>query len=215
MVATDVVVFIMEGEELKVLLIKRSQNPFKNYWALPGGFLLADEPPQEAAARVLKDKAGVSQIYMEQLYTFPGSGLDPRGKMISVAYFALVPREKINIGLPRSGVQTPTFHSLKKLPKLAFAHRDMVAYALKRLRAKLEYTNAVYSLLPGQFTLNQLQKAYEIILDRRLDKRNFRKKFLLLGLISPTQKRLQGAHQRPARLYKFISRRPAMLKKFF
>lgn len=213
-VTTDIVIFTIEQEELKVLLIKRAKEPFKNQWALPGGFILENEEPERAALRVLKNKAGVNNIYMEQLYTFPGSGRDPRGNVITIAYFALTPRNKIEIKETKE-IQTPTFRSVKKLPDIAFDHNRIVSYALKRLRSKLEYTNVVYSLLPKYFTFNQLQNAYEIILGRKLDKRNFRKKFLILGLIKPTNKILTGERQRPAKLYQFISRKPAELKKFF
>ena len=213
-VTTDIVIFTIEQEELKVLLIKRAKEPFKNKWALPGGFILENEEPEKAALRVLKNKAGVSNIYMEQLYTFPGSGRDPRGNVITIAYFALMPTEKIKIQKSKE-TQTPTFYSLKKLPQLAFDHKKIIIYALKRLRSKLEYTNVVYSLLPQFFTFNQLQEAYETILNRKLDKRNFRKKFILLKLVKPTKKIHKGIRQRPAKLYQFISRRPTELKKFF
>lgn len=213
-VTTDIVIFTIENNGLKVLLIKRPNKPFKNKWALPGGFILKDEAPEKAALRVLKQKAGIADIYMEQLYTFPGSGRDPRGNIITIAYFALAPINKITIKASKK-IQTPTLHSLKKLPKLAFDHKDIIAYALRRLRSKLEYTNVIYSLLPKYFAFNELQNAYETILDKKLDKRNFRKKFLLLGLIDPTRKVHKGIRQRPAQLFQFVSRKPAELKKFF
>ena len=221
---------------MKVLLIKRANEPFKNQWALPGGFLYQEEAPGKAATRVLNNKAGVKNVYIEQLYTFGGSGRDPRGNIITIAYFALAPREKIRIsqsdpvrssppkglrpaplgaGVTSYGTQMPTFRSVKKLPDIAFDHNHIITYALERLQSKLEYTNVVYSLLPRYFTFNQLQKTYEIILNKKLDKRNFRKKFMLLGLIKPTNKILKGERQRPAKLYRFISRKPAELKKFF
>lgn len=212
--ATDIVIFTIDGGLLKVLLIKRNHKPFKSYWALPGGFIHENEMPEKAALRVLKDKAGIQDVFIEQLYTFGGSGRDPRGNVISVTYFALAPLNRTRIS--QSGdIQMPTFFSLKKLPKLAFDHGRIIDYALKRLRAKLEYTNAVYSLLPKYFTFNELQKAYEIILNRKLDKRNFRKKFLILGLIRPTKKLHRGTRQRPAQLYQFSSHQPSELKKFF
>lgn len=213
-VTTDVVVFTIENNELKALLIKRANKPFKNQWALPGGFILGNEPPQKTALRVLKDKAGVTDIYIEQLYTFPGSGRDPRGNIITITYFALAPINKIKIKMSPK-IQTPTLYPIKKLPKLAFDHKDIIVYALKRLCSKLEYTNVVYSLLPRYFSFNQLQKAYEIILGRKLDKRNFRKKFMMLKLIKSTDKIHKGIRQRPAKLFQFISKKPMELKKFF
>ena len=225
-VTTDIVIFTLEDSQLKVLLIKRANDPFKNYWALPGGFLHQNEAPEKSALRILKDKAGVRNVYIEQLYTFAGSGpekgrgpsglygRDPRGNIITIAYFALAPKNKIRIK-KANNLQTPTFFSLKKMPRLAFDHARIISYSLKRLRSKLEYTNVVYSLLPQYFTIHQLQKAYELILGRKLDKRNFRKKFFILNLIKPTKKILKGNRQRPAQLYQFISRKPAELKKFF
>ena len=213
-VTTDVVIFTIEDDQLKVLLIKRSNEPFKDQWALPGGFLFEKEEPDKAAGRVLREKAGIKDVYLEQLYTFGGSGRDPRGKIITISYFALTPKEKIKI-MASYKIQTPTFRSIKKLPDMAFDHNRIVNYALHRLQSKLEYTNVVYSLLPQYFTFNQLQRTYEIILNRKLDKRNFRKKFMLLGLIKATKKVLKGERQRPALLYRFISYRPAELKKFF
>lgn len=212
--AVDVVIFTIENDQLKVLLIKRTNEPYKSFWALPGAFMKKSEPSYKTAARTLKEKAGIHSVYLEQLYTFDASGMDPRGSIISVAYFALSPRQKIKLGAGKD-VQTPTFFAVKKLPTLGFAHKNIVSYAVKRLAAKLEYTNAVYSLLPKHFTLHQLQKAYETILNRKLDKRNFRKKFLSLKLIKATKKVLTGAHQRPARLYVFVSQKPSVLKKFF
>ena len=213
-VTADITIFTIRDGQLKVLLIKRTNEPFKNKWALPGGFLFQNETPEKAALRVLRAKAGIKNVYIEQLYTFGGSGRDPRGNIITVAYFALVPREKIKIS-QSDKIQTPTFYSLKKLPSLAFDHGRIIKYALKRLKAKLEYTNAIYALLPEYFTFNQLQKAYEITLGTKLDKRNFRKKFLMLKLIKPTKKMLRGTRQRPAQIYQFVSRKPAELKKFF
>lgn len=212
-IATDIVIFTIEQDQLKVLLIKRENEPFKNCWALPGGFIWENETPEKAALRVLREKTGATNVYVEQLYTFAGTNRDPRGNIISITYFALAPINKIRISSPES--QTPTFYSIKKLPKLAFDHKKIISYALKRLRSKLEYTNTVYSFLPRYFTLQDLQKAYEIILDRKLDKRNFRKKFLQLGLIKSTRKLHKGTRQRPAQLYQFRSRRPTELKKFF
>ena len=213
-ITTDIVIFTIENDELKVLLIKRAKEPFKNQWALPGGFLLKKEDPEKAAKRVLKEKAGIENVYLEQLYTFAGSGRDPRGNVITISYFALTPRNKIEIKETKE-IQTPTFRSIKKLPDIAFDHNRIITYGLQRLQSKLEYTNVVYSLLPQYFTFNQLQKTYEIILNKKLDKRNFRKKFMLLGLIKPTKKILKGERQRPAQLYKFRSIQPAELKKFF
>lgn len=213
-VTSDVVVFTIENRELEVLLIKRANKPFLGSWALPGGFISREEGSRDAALRVLKEKAGVANVYLEQLFTFDDSGRDPRGRVCTIAYFALVPRSKIKFEKGKS-IQTPLFFHIKNLPGLAFDHKKIIRYAAKRLRSKLEYTNVVYSLLSEEFTLNELQTAYESILGKKLDKRNFRKKFLQLGLIKPIKKVRKGARQRPAQIYKFISRKPSELKKFF
>lgn len=210
----DVVIFTIEGNDLKILLIRRENEPFRRQWALPGGFLFKNETAEQASYRVLHKKAGARVSYLEQLYTFDSPFRDPRGHVLTIAYMALVSRKNLNF-TKRKELQNPTFYSVKKIPKLAFDHRNILVYAIKRLRAKLEYTNVVLSLLPKLFTFNQLQKTYEIILNRKLDKRNFRKKFMLLKLIRPTLKILKGERQRPARLYQFISRKSAELKKFF
>jgi len=219
-VAVDVVLFTIEENELKILLIKRSSEPFKDIHALPGGFVHEGETTKGTTSRILKNKAGVANVYTEQLYTFDTPKRDPRGPIFSVTYFALAPREDIKINKTKES-QDPQFVSVKKLSgkelpelTLAFDHTDIIKYSIKRLQAKLEYTNIVYSLLPRFFTLNQLQKTYEIILGQKLDKRNFQKKYLQLDLISPTKKMFAGTRQRPARLYEFKIRKPAELRKF-
>ncbi len=211
---TDIVIFTIENDELKVLLIKRPDDPFKSYWALPGGFIHENETTHDSAIRILKDKAGINEVYVEQLYTFDNKKRDPRGYVVSVTYFALVPKDKIKFDFTER-TQSPQFVSVKKLHNLAFDHKDIIVYARKRLQFKLEYTNVVYSLLPKNFSFNKLQKSYEAILGRKLDKRNFRKKFLQLGLIRSTGKMQRGTRQRPAKLYTFISHRLTELKKFF
>lgn len=210
-ITVDTVIFCIEGNDLKVLLIRRQAQPFINHWSLPGGFITETETSHEAAKRVLKQKAEFTDGYIEQLYTFDSTERDPRERIISVAYFALVPISHIS----KSKSNEVALFPVKKLPTLAFDHKSIIQYAIKRLRAKLEYTNAAYSLLPRYFTLAQFQKTYEIILDRKLDKRNFRKKFMLLGLIKSIGKTDTLTPHRPARLYQFISRRPSELKKFF
>lgn len=212
-VTTDVVIFTVKNDDLKVLLIKRADKPFKNHWALPGGFLLKKETTHKAAERILREKAGVADVYTEQLYSFDDLKRDPRNHIMTVVYFALSPRQ--NLAKRGQNLQSPTLFSVDHLPKLAFDHSRIVKYAIKRLRAKLEYTNVVYSLLPKEFTFSQLQKTYETILGRELDKRNFRKKFSLLGLVKPTGKIHRKGAQRPAVLYKFSSRKLSELKKFF
>ena len=210
----DVVIFTIEGGDLKVLLIERANKPFFGDHALPGGFLLQGETTHAAALRILKEKAGVKDVYIEQLYTFDDKGRDPRGPVLSVTYFALVPPSDIVLKKEKD-LQAPALYPLRRLPKLAFDHAGIIAYAVRRLRAKLGYTNAAFSLLPKFFSLFQLQKTYEAIMGTKLDKRNFQKKFLSLRLIALTDKMEEGMRQRPARLYRFISQKPSELKKFF
>jgi 8-oxo-dGTP diphosphatase len=212
-ITVDVVLFTIEAAALSVLLIKRTNAPERGAWALPGGFMQSNETSEEAAFRILRTKAGVKDIYIEQLYTFSDLRRDPRGRVISITYFALVPTEKIIF--EGSDLQTPTLFPVSAVSRLAFDHKKILSYSVERLRAKLEYTNVVYSILKPTFTLTQLQKAYEIILGRELDKRNFRKKYLSLGLVQATKEFERGGKQRPAQLYKFKSREIAQLKKFF
>ncbi len=213
-VTADVVIFTLEDNELKALLIKRNNPPFESMWALPGGFLKPKETSEEAGMRVLHDKAGTSKVYLEQLYTFDDPKRDPRGQIVSISYFALLASQNLKISQDKQ-TQTPTLFSVNKLPKLAFDHKQIVGYALKRLRAKLEYTNVVYALLPKHFTMTELQSTYEAILGKKLDKRNFQKKFLSLGLVRKTNQKRDGFNFRPAALYEFTDKSFQELKKFF
>jgi len=205
--AVVVVIFTVVEDDLRVLLIHRGDAPYAGMWALPGGLLAAGEALDSAAARKLQDETGVQDLYLEQLYTF---GELPRGddgrRGVAVTYFALVQHGQARLA-PRTE-WAPEWHSVYKLPPLAFDNNAVVDYALRRLRSKLEYTNVAYSLLPRQFTLSDLQQVYEAILDRELDKRNFRRRMLSLGVIKPAAgRRLEGAH-RPAQLYTFSKREP-------
>lgn len=213
-VTVDVVIFTIEDGQLKILLILRADEPFRNAYALPGGFVHKGETTRDAATRVLRDKGGVDTVYMEQLYTFDEVKRDPRGQILSVTYFTLVPREEIHIHT-HSKTENPSFIGIKRLPKLAFDHSDIISYAIKRLADKVRYSNVIYSLLPRYFTLTELQKTYETILDKKIDKRNFRKKFLELDLISPTKKKRVGMRQRPALLYTFKQKGMREMEKFF
>lgn len=199
----DSVVFQLKENVLSVLLIERSNEPFKGSWALPGGYNPSGETTQEAMARILEAKAGVktSQLSLvEQLYTFDTVARDPRGHAVSVTYLGLGRDIEPN---ESNQTQNPTFFSLKELPALAYDHGKIIQYAHDRLSSKITYTNAVFALLPEQFTLTQLQSAYEAIFGHGLDKRNFRKKFLSLNLIKETPEfSRQGAH-RPAKLFRF------------
>jgi 8-oxo-dGTP diphosphatase len=201
-VTVDLVIFTIAEHDLKVLLIRRAQKPFKNKWALPGGFVEMDEALEKAAARELEEEVGVSDIYLEQLYTFGDPKRDPRGRVISVAYFALVDVSRQNIRAADDAAEAQ-WHSVFKPPKLAFDHHKILDYAVWRLRNKIEWTTVGYELLPKKFTLSELQRVYEVILQKPVDKRNFRKRILAQGEIRElNETRSDGAH-RPARLYAF------------
>ncbi len=199
----DSVILQMIDGVLSVLLVQRSNEPFKGTWALPGGYCAAGETTKDAMTRILGTKAGVRPAdlkLIEQLYTFDTVARDPRGHAVSVTYMGL----GINVN-PKTGksTQNPQFFPVSDLPKLAYDHAEIITYAHERLAAKFTYTNAAFALLPTTFTLSHLQKTYEAVFGRELDKRNFRKKFLSLDLIKETDDfHMEGAH-RPARLYTF------------
>ncbi len=205
-VTVDLVIFTVEHSGLSILLIQRLDQPFKNSPALPGGFLHKDETTSEAAVRVLRDKAGIADVYIEQLFTFDKVRRDPRGQILSVTYFALVPKEKIKI-FETEVTEHPRFTPISSLPSLAFDHNEIVTYAHKRLVDKVQYTNIIYSLMPRLFTLTHLQKTYESVLNKKIDKRNFRKRFAQLKLLKKTGKVERGGRQRPAALYTFAQRK--------
>lgn len=213
-VTTDVVIFTVEDGLLKVLVALRDKEPFKGHLALPGGFLYQSEVTEAAARRILKEKTGVANVFMEQLCTFDTPGRDPRGPIFSIAYVALIPRKKLAIGA-LSDTQQTSLVPVHKMPALSFDHRDIVRYAVKRLRAKLGYSNIAYSLLPEFFTLTELQTLYEVILGKKLDKRNFRKKILRLGLVRKTGKVYREGRQRPAFLFRFVSRETTTFRDMF
>jgi 8-oxo-dGTP diphosphatase len=205
-VTVDVLVFTIAEGQLKVALIKRGIPPFKNRWAIPGGFVHIDESLEQAAQRELAEEAGVEGVYLEQLYTFGALERDPRGRVITVAYYALVPDVHSSLVASTDASEAQWF-AVDALPPLAFDHKEILEMALERLKSKLEYSNIAYSLLSPKFRLTELQQVYEIILGRPLDKRNFRKRMLSLGLLEATsQVDRSGAH-RPAQLYRFKKRK--------
>lgn len=197
----DVIIFTLNGGDLQVLLIQRGLPPFEGMWAIPGGFVRIDESIEGAAMRELKEETGVRDVYLEQLYTFGDLGRDPRGRVVTVAYFALVSTDAVR---PHAGhdASDARWWPVYDLPPLAFDHADILSYALQRLRYKLEYTAVGFELLPATFTLSELQSAYEIILGEGLDKRNFRRKILNADVIEETGEYRTG-EGRPAKLYRF------------
>lgn len=206
----DTVLFALRDGDLQVLLIKRKYPPFEGMWAIPGGFVEIDETLETAAQRELWEETGLTGIPLEQLYTFGDPGRDPRGRSITVAYFAAVPAGSV---VPRAGDDAAEagWWSIYGLPPLAFDHGKILGYALTRLRYKLEYTAVGFCLLPAEFTLTQLQAAYEIVLGIKLDKRNFRRKLLGAGVIEPAGS-YRGGEGRPARLYRYRDDAVAQVK---
>jgi len=205
-VAVDVVIFTIDAGVLKALLVELKEGPFAGQWAFPGGLVGVGEGLEEAARRELFEKTGLRDLYLEQLYTFGEPGRDPHAHVVSVAYFALLPHKGHGTAAHPKYARLE-WRAVADLPSLAYDHNTVARYALERLRAKLAYTNIVYSLLPGEFTLGELQEIYELILGQRLDRRNFRKKLLGTGLLKALPRLRRGAH-RPATLYAFTQRRP-------
>jgi 8-oxo-dGTP diphosphatase len=208
-VTVDLVIFTVNEEKLKVLLVKRATDPFAGVWSIPGGFLKTGESLEGAANRVMQEKTGVKEIYLEQLYTFGKPDRDPRMRVITVSYFALIPWTSL-IQPESNKVTGLAWFTVDELPELAFDHREILDYAVNRLRTKASYSNIVYGLLPAHFRLSDLQKIYEIIIARELDKRNFRKRMLATGLLQETGRKDIGAH-RPAMLFQFKKREFVLL----
>src|SRR5947207_7966300 len=201
-VTVDVVMMSLRQRDLQVLLVKRRSWPYEGMWAIPGGFVNMDESLEKASKRELQEETGVQDVYLEQLYTFGDPGRDPRTRVITVVYFALLDSERLQVQAASDAADVDWF-SVYELPPLAFDHEQIIEYALNRLRGKLDYTTIAFNLLPEQFTLRELQRVYEIVLHKRLDKRNFRKKILATGILEDTgAKKMEGTH-RPARLYRF------------
>ncbi len=207
----DLILFTVNQDRLRILLTLRATEPFAGSWALPGGFLFEGESLEEAARRVLRDKTGIGEAYLEQLYTFGEPDRDPRNRIVTVAYYALVPWQKLD----RPGSQKVSevaWFEADNPPMLAFDHARILAYGVNRLRAKAGYSNIAFGLLPEAFRLTELQRIYEVILGTTLDKRNFRKRILATGWLAETGGiDDRGAH-RPARLYKFVNRDVAFLE---
>lgn len=200
----DVLIFSIRNSELVVLLIRRGHPPFAGMFAIPGGFVQMKETLDQAAKRVIKVKGHQSNLYLEQLYTFGKVDRDPRGRVISVGYIALVPQDQARD--IDDGKHIIKWFAVKKLPVLAFDHKEILSVAIERIKSKIGYSNIAAGLLPTKFRFSELQKVYEIILDKPLDKRNFRKKMLSLGLLAPVGEEMSGGQHRPAMLYRFKSR---------
>lgn len=201
-VTVDVVIFTLREQDLQVLLICRKHAPFAGFWAIPGGFVNVDESLETAALRELEEETGVRNVYIEQLYTFGDPGRDPRTRVITVTYFALVPETALGPLRAGEDAAAAQWWSMYNLPQLAFDHAEILNYALTRLRYKLEYSAVGFELLPDRFTLSELQSAYEVILGDQLDRGNFRKKIRKADVVEATRE-YRNTGGRPARLYRF------------
>lgn len=188
---------------LNVLLIKRNQPPFKDCWAIPGGLVLNSESLEEAVERELMEETGVSINYLEQLYSFGKPDRDPRNRVVSVAYYGLVKPQAFQLKADTDASDAQWF-DVRELPELSFDHADILQMALKRLKAKVTYEPLGFELLPKKFPFSELEKLYGTLLDRSIDRRNFRKKILKFGFLEETNEKqvLQGAG-RPGPLFRF------------
>lgn len=206
----DIVIFTVRNGGLEVLLVKRGVPPFEGQYAVPGGFIRDGESIEDAAVRELYEETGVRNVFLEQLYTFGDPKRDPRGRVITVSYYALIASGKLSLVAGADAAEA-TWFPVSDLPSLAFDHRSILDYALERLRNKLEYTTVGFQLLPEKFTLGELQAVYEAILGRRLDKRNFRRKIALLGILKPLRE-WRRTGRKPAQLFRFSAARFEKLK---
>ena len=201
-ITVDTVILTVLAEHLQVLLVRRGETRFLGQWSLPGGFIREDESLEHAALRELRQATGVHDVYLEQLYTFGDPARDTRGRVVSVAYVALLAADRCPL-TPHRLEDEARWWPVDQLPQVAFDHGPMIAHALARIRTKLEYTSIGSQLVGEHFSLSELQSIYEIILGRRLDKRNFRRKLQLLGLVESTDQLRQDRLGRPAKLYRF------------
>lgn len=202
-IAVDAIVFGYANSNLNVLLIKQKFGELKNQWALVGGFVKDNETLNDAVNRELREEAGIKVNYLEQLYTF-GDNIerDPRFRVVSVAYFALVNSTKLVLKAD-SDAEDAKWFSINELPNLAFDHKEILKTAKNRLQSKLTYQPIGFDLLPKEFLFSELENLYCTILEKEIDRRNFRKKILSFGIVEETEKFGNKTKGRPAKLYRF------------
>lgn len=211
-VSVDAVVFGYDPEEgVSVLLITRKYEPFKKFWALPGGLVKDDESLETAVRRELKEEAGIDVSYLEQLYTFGKPDRDPRNRVVSIAYYGLVRPKDYQISA-QTDAEDVAWFNIKKLPRLAFDHKHIVDNAIKRLRGKIAYEPIGFELLDKKFPFSDLEKLYHALLDRDLDRRNFKKKIMAYGFLEELDESVQKSAGRPAKLFQFNKKQYFELK---
>ena len=199
-VTTDCVIFGFDGTKLQILLVERGIDPYKGKWAFPGGFIKMDESCEEGALRELKEETGLTGAYIEQFHTFSDPNRDPRERVITVAYYALVRIQDVKAGDDAAKAE---WYALDKVPQLAFDHDRILRSAMKRLRARIHFEPRGFELLPEKFTLKQLQNLYEAILDVRFDRSNFAKKMLHFNILTQLDETIWPTPKREAYLYSF------------
>ncbi len=209
--SVDSVIFGFDNEELKVLLIKRGEDPFDGMWALPGDLAKIDEDLDTSVQRVLKELTGLSDVYMDQVKTFGNLGRHPLGRVITVAYYSLIKISDYNLN-PSSFAKEARWHSVRSISELAFDHNEILEACLEKLQRFVRIKPIGFELLPKDFTLRELQSLYEAVLQRTFDTRNFRKKILSMNLIQDTGNLQESVSHRPAKLYKFDENRYDQLR---
>ncbi len=213
-VATDVVIMTIKDGELAARMMKVHRPPYyENQYGFPGGLILISETAEQAALRIVKERAGLREhsIYLEQLQTFSELNRDKRGKVVSISYLALVPWEELD-GAERDSDDELAWIPVKKLRNLAYDHNDMLKVAKERLSSRVTYTTLIAKIMPKEFTLTELEKTFELVSGKSLDKRNFRKKIEKLSVLTDLKKKTEGVKHRPAKLYKFTSEKVIILE---
>ncbi|PQJ79029.1 NUDIX hydrolase [Polaribacter porphyrae] len=208
----DAVVFGYEEGKITVLLIKRKYEPFKNKWAIPGGFIQGDESLEQAVERELYEETGIKINYLEQLYTFGQPERDPRGRIVSIAYFGLVRPDAFKL-FASTDAEDAQWFSIDELPELSFDHKEILELAIKRLQSKITYEPIGFELLDKKFPFSDLEKLYSTLLGRKVDRRNFRKKIVGLNVLDELDEKVSKGSGRPANLFQFNQKRYFQLKK--
>ena len=212
LLTTDVALFTIRQDQLRVLLVRRALEPCKGLWSLPGGFVQDGESLADCAHRELLEETGVDEAYLEQLYTFGDPNRDPRGRVVSVAYFALVGSESLVLEA-NTDADAAAWFPVDDVPDLVFDHAEILRVARERLSAKAEYSTIAFQFLAEEFTLSQAQAVHEAVLGRTLDKRNFRALLKSRGLVKGTGRKFEDGPHRPAELFRLATDEPVRIFK--